>query len=238
MKPKEPIDLTGHRVVSREEWIMERTAFLKREKEFTRERDELSRQRRELPWVKVEKPYSFDGPNGKETLADLFAGKSQLVVYHFMFNPAWADGCKACSFWADNFNGIPVHLKARDITMVAISRAPLEKLEGFKKRMGWSFKWLSSGNTDFNYDYRVSFTPEDVANGTMNYNYATGKFGGQDREGISVFYKDPKGDIYHTYSCYARGLDLMNTAYNYMDLAPKGRNEYGPWLELHDKYED
>jgi predicted dithiol-disulfide oxidoreductase (DUF899 family) len=155
-----------------------------------------------------------------------------------MFNPTWADGCKACSFWADNFNGIPVHLKARDITMVAISRAPLEKLEGFKKRMGWSFKWLSSGNTDFNYDYRVSFTPEDVANGTMNYNYATGKFGGQDREGISVFYKDPKGDIYHTYSCYARGLDLMNTAYNYMDLAPKGRNEYEGWLQLHDKYND
>ena len=232
-----------HKVVSREEWLAVRTAFLTKEKEFTRLRDELSRERRALPWVRVEKTYTFDGPRGRETLADLLDGRSQLVVYHFMFSPEWDEGCKHCSFWADNFNGIDVHLKNRDVSFVAISRAPLAKIEAFRKRMGWTFKWLSSSGTDFNYDFHASFTPEALRSGSAVYNYAKLEMDISDREGISVFYKDEGGAVFHTYSCYARGIDLVNGAYNFLDLVPKGRDEEGHefaqfWVQDHDAYED
>ncbi len=184
----------------------------------------LSRKRRELPWEKVEKEYVFDGPKGKETLADLFAGKSQLIVYHFMFGADWKEGCPACSFWADNFNDIIVHLNHRDTTMVAISRAPLPKLEAFKKRMGWSFKWLSSDDNGFNRDLGVAFTPEEVASEKALYNYTVQNPLATERED----------------SAYARGIDLVNTAYNYLDLVPKGRDENSPldWIRHHDKYKN
>jgi predicted dithiol-disulfide oxidoreductase (DUF899 family) len=234
--------LKNHPVVSREEWLSARMAFLTKEKEFTRLRDELSRQRRELPWVKVDKSYVFDGLRGQETLAELFENRSQLVVYHFMFSPEWDEGCLHCSFWADNFNGLGVHLNHRDVTFVAISRAPLAKIEAFKTRMGWSFKWVSSGRTDFNYDYHVSFTPEEVQSRSAFYNYSTMDPDGEDREGVSVFYKDASGVVYHTYSAYARGIDMLNTAYHYLDLVPKGRDEDGlegpqEWVRHHDRYE-
>jgi predicted dithiol-disulfide oxidoreductase (DUF899 family) len=233
--------IQDHPVVSREEWLSARTAFLAKEKEFTRLREELSRERRALPWVKVDKPYVFDGPSGKETLADLFEGRSQLVVYHFMFSPEWDEGCSSCSFWADNFNGIGVHLNHRDVTLVAISRAPLAKIEPFKKRMGWSFKWVSSFQNDFNYDYQASFTPEEVQSGRAFYNYALTDPGETDREGISVFTKDENGAVFHTYSCYARGIDAVNGAYQFLDLVPKGRDEderTQVWVRHHDRYED
>jgi predicted dithiol-disulfide oxidoreductase (DUF899 family) len=228
-----------HRVVSHDEWIAARTEFLAEEKEFTRLRDALSRKRRELPWEKVEKTYIFEGPNGKETLADLFEGRSQLIVYHFMFLPEWDAGCPHCSFWADNFNDIIIHLNHRDVTMVAISRAAYETLDAYRRRMGWSFKWLSAADTDFNYDLGVSFTDEDLANGKAAYNYGTMDPGMSDREGTSVFLKDESGDIFHTYSAYARGIDMTNTAYHYLDLVPKGRdegtrNQY--WVRRHDEY--
>lgn len=233
--------MQGHKVVSGDEWIAARKELLAREKEFTRLRDELSRQRRELPWVKVEKNYVFDGPNGKETLADLFAGRSQLVVYHFMFDPSWKAGCKSCSFWADNFNGIIVHLNQRDVSMVAISSAPRAQLEAFQKRMGWTFKWLSAGGSGFNHDFGVTFTPEEVKSGAPLYNFGTRKFGGPEAPGITVFYKNEKGETYRTYSTYARGLDMMNTAYHYLDLVPKGRDEEKlsyrmEWVRLRDEY--
>jgi predicted dithiol-disulfide oxidoreductase (DUF899 family) len=233
--------IQDHAVVSHEEWLSARIALLAKEKEFTRLRDDLSRQRRELPWEKVEKQYVFDGSKGKETLADLFENRSQLVVYHFMFPPEWDAGCPHCSFWADNFNPIIIHLNQRDVSMVAISRAPLAKLGAFKKRMGWSFKWLSSGENSFNYDYNVSFTPEEVKRGTDFYNYRSGGAGYEDREGTSVFYKDNNGKIFHTYSAHARGIDILNTAYNYLDLVPKGRDEdrlefTQAWVRHHDKY--
>jgi len=234
-----PNTVKDHPVVSHQEWLSARTALLAKEKEFTRLRDELSRERRDLPWERVEKEYRFEGPNGTETLADLFAGKSQLVVYHFMFAPDWEAGCPACSFWADNFNGIDVHLKHRDTTFLAISRAPLAKLEAYKKRMGWSFKWVSSSNTDFNFDYHVSFQPEEVARKQGFYNFGVMDPLSSEREGISAFYKNATGTVYHTYSTYARGLDLMNGAYNYLDLTPKGRDEAGRgmfWLRRHDEY--
>ena len=243
-----PIDLRSgpvqRPVVSREEWLAARKALLEKEKTFTRLRDDLSRQRREMPWVKVEKPYVFEGPNGRETLADLFENRSQLVVYHFMFNPEWDQGCPHCSFWADNFNPNAVHLKHRDVTLVAVSRAPLAKIEPFRKRMGWSFKWVSSFGNDFNYDYQVSFRPGDLQTGPVVYNYAktTMPPNMEDREGVSVFYKDGGGAVFHTYSTYARGLDMLNTAYNYLDLVPKGRDEGNleftqAWVRHHDRYE-
>jgi predicted dithiol-disulfide oxidoreductase (DUF899 family) len=232
-----------HPVVSPDEWLSARTALLAKEKEFTRLRDELSRQRRDLPWEKVGKSYVFEGPGGKQTLAELFEEKSQLVVYHFMFSPAWDEGCPHCSFWADNFNGIPIHLNHRDVTFVAISRAPLSKIVPFKRRMGWSFKWVSSGGSDFNYDYEASFTPYQVSSGAPVYNFATSSPGTTDREGVSVFYKNESGTVFHTYSSYARGIDLLNTAYNYLDLVPKGRDEDGlsstqAWVRYHDRYGD
>jgi predicted dithiol-disulfide oxidoreductase (DUF899 family) len=239
-----------HRTVSRAEWTEARKDLLAKEKEFTRLRDQLSRERRELPWVRVDRNYVFEGENGKKTLSDLFAGKSQLIIYHFMFDPSWEEGCKGCSFWADNFNGVPVHLRARDVTLMAVSRAPFAKLAAFKQRMGWNFEWVSSYGDDFNHDYQVSFTPEELEGGEIIYNYAPVKTGGKDRSGammterpgISVFHKDPGGTIYHTYSCYARGLDMMNVAYHYLDLTPKGRDEAGlsypmAWTRYHDAYE-
>lgn len=234
--------MSAHRVVSHDKWVEARRKFLALEKAFTRERDALSRKRRELPWEKVEKEYVFDGPKGKESLADLFAGKSQLIVYHFMFGADWKEGCPACSFWADNFNPNIVHLQHRDTTMVAISRAALPKLEAFKKRMGWSFKWLSSGANDFNRDYGVAFTPQEVESKKAEYNYAMQDPLETEREGASVFFKDPDGNVFHTYSAYARGIDLVNTAYNYLDLVPKGRDEdengLPGWIRHRDKYKD
>jgi predicted dithiol-disulfide oxidoreductase (DUF899 family) len=233
--------MARHKVVSRKQWLAARKALLAKEKKFTKLRDQLSHQRRQLPWVKVDKNYVFDGPNGRETLSDLFEGKSQLIVYHFMFGPDWDAGCKHCSFWADLFNPIIVHLNHRDVTMVAISRASYEKLKAYKKRMGWNFKWVSSGNTDFNFDYHASFTPEEEAKKKAFFNYKMQDPGSSDREGASVFYKDPKGNVFHTYSTYARGIDMVNTAYHYLDLVPKGRDEgdQGPsWLRRHDEYGD
>ena len=193
--------------------------------------------------MRVDKPYVFEGPNGKETLPQLFEGRSQLIVYHFMFDPSWEAGCKSCSFWADNFNGIIVHLKHRDVTMVAISRAPLDKLTAYQKRMGWSFKWLSSFGNDFNRDYHVSHTPEELAQGEVEYNYTRQKPYASEAPGISVFWNDGRGAVFHTYSCYARGLDMLNGAYQLLDLVPKGRDEanlpsHSSWLRRHDEYAD
>jgi len=232
-----------HRIVSHDEWIEERKKFLAAEKSFTEARDRLSRMRRELPWESVDKNYLFDGPGGKETLAQLFAGRSQLIVYHFMFDPDWDAGCKSCSFWADNFNGIDVHLAHRDASFVAVSRAPSAKLEAYRKRMGWDFKWFSSYETDFNHDYYVTFTPDEVESGTAFYNYALRKPLLSEMVGISVFYKDASGSIFHTYSCYSRGVDMLNGAYHYLDLAPKGRDQSDlsftqAWVRRHDEYEN
>jgi predicted dithiol-disulfide oxidoreductase (DUF899 family) len=230
--------MKDHAVVSHEQWLAARTAFLAKEKEFTRLRDELSRQRRELPWEAVQKEYVFEGPDGKETLGELFDGRSQLIVYHFMFDPGWEAGCAHCSFWADNFNPVIVHLNQRDTSMIAVSRAPYRKLAAYEKRMGWNFKWVSSHSNDFNFDYYVSFKPEELAKKEAFYNYVR-QNPGAEREGTSVFYKDAAGRIFHTYSTYARGLDLQNTAYNYLDLTPKGRDEGGRsqfWVRRHDEY--
>jgi predicted dithiol-disulfide oxidoreductase (DUF899 family) len=230
-----------HEVVSREKWIAAREQLLAKEKEFTRLRDQLSERRRALPWERVEKDYVFEGPKGKETLAQVFDGRSQLVVYHFMFAPEAEVPCKSCSFWADNFNGIIAHLNQRDVTFVAISRAPLPKLQAFAKRLGWSFKWLSSGGNDFNYDYNVSFRPGDAGKGGASYNYKPTETTMADLPGISVFSRDAEGQVFHTYSCYARGLDMMNTAYHYLDLVPKGRDEAElphtmSWVKFRDLY--
>lgn len=230
-----------HKIVSQQEWIEARKALLAREKEFTRARDCLSEERRALPWVKVEKPYLFDSAEGSKTLADLFRGRPQLVVQHFMFAPEWNEGCKSCSFWADGYERMIPHLAARDTTFVAISRAPLAKLEAFKKRMGWTFDWVSSAPSDFNFDYAVSFTSDQVKSGAKVYNFGTACFGASEAPGVSVFYRDQAGDIFHTYSCFARGLDMMNAAYHYLDLTPLGRHEEGlpypmDWVRLRDQY--
>ena len=229
-----------HQIVSRDEWLAARKALLAKEKAFTKERDALSQERRRLPWVKVDKKYVFDAPADKETLADLFAGRNQLLVYHFMFGPGWKEGCPSCSFWADNYNGAVVHLSHRDVSLVAISRAPLEKLESYRKRMGWNFKWVSSYGNDFNRDYHVSFMPEEQK--TAIYNYKADGFGSSEAPGVSVFIKAADGQIFHTYSCYARGLDMLNGAYHLLDLVPKGRDEQGlsypmAWVRRHDQYE-
>jgi predicted dithiol-disulfide oxidoreductase (DUF899 family) len=232
--------IASHPVVSHEEWLSARTSFLAKEKEFTKLRDELTRQRRELPWERVDKTYVFDGEGGKVNLSELFGDQSQLVVYHFMFHPAGNEGCKHCSFWADNFDGIPVHLKHRDVAFAAISRAPLEKIQAFRKRMGWSFLWLSSFSNEFNYDFGVAFRPEETQSGSVFYNYARVAMDMPDREGISVFRKDEKGAVFHTYSCYARGIDMVNGAYHFLDMVPKGRDEGGNpqfWVRHHDRYD-
>jgi predicted dithiol-disulfide oxidoreductase (DUF899 family) len=241
MKPKTETKQIDHpRIVSEAEWLVARKDLLTREKEFTRLCDALSQHRRELPWVKINKEYVFDGPKGKETLADLFDGCSQLIVYHFMFGPDWEEGCKSCSYVADHFNGANWHLPQRDVTLVAISRAPLSKLEAYKKRMGWRFKWLSSHGNDFNFDYHVSFTKEDAEKNKVYYNYRTGEFISDELPGLSVFYKNEDGDIFHTYSTYARGLDILMGTYNFLDLVPKGRDENPDspmdWVRRHDQY--
>jgi len=236
--------VVNHTVVPKEAWIEARKKLLAKEKEFTRLRDQLSQERRALPWERVEKPYIFDGPTGKATFSQLFAGSSQLVVYHLMFAPNDEAACKSCSWWADNFERNAIHLKHRDVTIVAVSRAPLDKLEAFKKRMGWTFPWFSSGNTDFNYDYQASARPEELVAGKVYYNYTLCEWpGGSEMPGISVFYKDTAGNIFHTYSCYQRGLDMLNAGYHYLDLVPKGRDEtdlpYGmAWLRHRDAYEE
>ena len=231
-----------HKVVSREEWLEARIAHLTAEKEFTRRRDELSRQRRELPWERVGKNYVFEGPNGPEKLADLFAGRSQLIVYHFMLGPDWEEGCKSCSFLSDHFDGAQIHLAHRDVSFAVISRAPMSRIQEFQKRMGWRFHWVSSFGTDFNRDHGVYFSKEELA-GEVNYNYRKGKFGVEEAPGLSVFYKDDAGAIFHTYSAYARGLDAFVGTYQFLDVVPKGRDEDGlafsmSWVRHHDKYGD
>ena len=231
--------LEQHKVVAHDAWLEARKQFLAREKDFTRLRDQLSQARRDLPWERVDKRYVFEGPNGQETLPDLFDGRSQLIVYHFMFDPDWEEGCPHCSRWADNFNGIIVHLNQRDVTMVAVSRAAYPKLAAYKKRMGWSFKWVSSSGTDFNFDYHVSFRPDELARKSAVYNFTVQDPGVSEREGVSVFYKDPRGSVFHTYSAYARGIDMLNVDYHYLDLVPKGRDEGGEgpfWVRRHDEY--
>jgi len=224
-------------IVSRDEWLTARKSLLAEEKAFTRARDALSAKRRDLPWVKINTPYTFNTSQGKESLSDLFAGRSQLIIYHFMLGPNWEQGCKSCSFWADNFNDIIVHLSHRDVSMIAVSSAPLAKIEAFRKRMGWNFNWVSSDGTTFNQDFGVSPKPGE---GVL-YNYGTAKIDMDELPGISVFARDEKGSVYHTYSCYARGLDMLNGAYHYLDLVPKGRDEEGlpgtmSWLKHHDRY--
>ena len=230
---------TNHKVVSNAEWIKARKKLLAAEKEFTRLRDQLSQQRRDLPWEAVKKEYVFEGPNGNQTLSELFDGRSQLIVYHFMFDPSWEAGCPHCSRWADSFNGIGVHLNQRDVTMIAVSRAPYSKLSAYEKRMGWNFKWVSSGATDFNRDYHVSFTAEELAKKKAFYNFTLQDPSVPEREGVSVFYKNPTGRVFHTYSTYARGIDMLNVDYHYLDLVPKGRDETGRgpfWVRRHDEY--
>ena len=235
------INLDNHKIVSKNEWIAARKVLLKKEKEFTALRDQLSQKRRDLPWVAVDKEYVFDGPNGKETLRELFDGRSQLIVYHFMYDPNWDVGCPSCSFWSDNFNEIVVHLNQRDVTMIAISRAPYNKIDAYKKRLGWDFKWVSSYDTDFNFDYNVSFTKEELEKKEAFYNFTIQDPYVSEQPGVSIFYKDPSDKIFHTYSAYARGIDILNTAYNYLDLVPKGRDETGydfpmTWVRRHDEY--
>jgi len=231
-----------NRIVTRAEWVDAHKQHLVKEKELTRRRDEVSAARRELPWVKVDKSYVFEGPNGKETLADLFGGRSQLIVKHFMFGPGWKEGCVGCSFHSDHIDGTLPHLAQRDVTLLAVSRAPFAEIEAFKRRMGWRFKWVSSYGSDFNYDFHVSFTQDDLAKGEVYYNYELRKLQSEEMSGISVFYKDPAGDIFHTYSSYARGGEMFLGTYNYLDLTPKGRNETGPnhnladWVRHHDRY--
>jgi predicted dithiol-disulfide oxidoreductase (DUF899 family) len=231
-----------NRIVSRAEWLDAHKQHLIKEKELTRRRDQLSAERRELPWVKVDKSYVFEGPDGKETLADLFGGRSQLVVKHFMLGPGWTEGCVGCSFHSDHIDGALPHLVQRDVILLAVSRAPFSEIEAFKKRMGWRFKWVSSYGSDFNYDFHVSFTQDDLAKGEVYYNYDLRKLQSEEMSGMSVFYKDAGGGIFHTFSSYARGGDILLGTYNYLDLTPKGRDETGPnynltdWVRHHDRY--
>ena len=231
--------MTEHAVVPHDEWVEARKAFLAREKEFTRQREALAAERRALPWEAVTKEYAFEGPAGKRSLPDLFAGLGQLIVYHFMFPPKLDEGCPHCSFWADTFNGAPVHLRARDTSFAAVSRAPQAKLAAYEQRMGWSFPWYSSGDTDFNYDFGASFTAEEVASGAPVFNYGSAP-GFEDREGLSVFARDERGHVFHTYSTYARGIDAINATYQLLDLVPKGRDEPAGdpqfWVRRHDEY--
>lgn len=233
--------IRNHQVVSEAEWLKARTALLAEEKALTRKHDELARKRRELPWVKIEKNYVFDGPNGKVGLADLFGGKTQLIVYHFMFAPEWEEGCPSCSFNMDHVDGSLIHLAQRDVALAAISRAPIAKISSFKKRMGWRFNWVSSYGNDFNRDYHVSFTKDELAKDNI-YNFGTSGFPSEEGPGISVFYKHGR-DIFHTYSTFARGGETVLNTYNYLDLVPKGRDEDGlyfpmAWVRHHDRYED
>jgi predicted dithiol-disulfide oxidoreductase (DUF899 family) len=232
-----------HNVVSQSEWLKARKDLLAKEKEFTKTRDALSAARRNLPWTLIEKNYVFDGPNGKETLSDLFGGKSQLMIYHFMLGPGWVQGCPSCSFLADHFDGAAIHLAQRDVSLVVVSRAPLAEIEAYKKRMGWKFSWVSSFGNDFNRDFHVSFTPEEKARGKVEYNYEPTEFPSEEAPGLSAFIKGEGGNVLHTYSSYARGLDMLVGTYNFLDMAPKGRDEDAlpwtmAWVRRHDEYED
>ena len=232
---------TPHPVVSHEEWLEARRVLLEKEKAFTRQGEAMSRLQRNLPWERVAKEYFFDGPAGRETLGDLFAGRSQLIVYHFMFHPDDIAGCPHCSLRADGFVGLGVHLNHRDVTMVVVSRAPSRKLEEYQKRMGWAFKCVSSAGSDFNFDYQASFTPEEVSARRALYNFTIRDPKAREREGHSVFYKDQAGALFHTYSCYDRGNDKLNLHYHYLDLVPKGRDEGGRgpyWVRRHDEYDE
>lgn len=239
--PKDKAELENHPVVSPVEWLAARRELLNEEKELTRRLDQLSERRRALPWVKVEKEYSFDTPDGKKSLGDLFNGRSQLIVYHFMFAPGWEEGCSGCSFLSDHFDGVNHHLPHHDVTLLAVSRAPLAELLPFKKRMGWTFSWVSSNGSDFNYDFHASSTPDALASGKILYNFEEidSAESGEEHHGISVFYRKPTGEIFHTYSCYSRGVDILCDTHNFLDLTPKGRNEKEPmdWVRLHDQYE-
>jgi predicted dithiol-disulfide oxidoreductase (DUF899 family) len=233
---------TSHKTVSTDEWVKTRMALVDEEKELTRRRDELSRRRRELPWVRVEKEYIFEGPNGPETLADLFAGRSQLIVYHFMMGPNWEEGCRSCSFLADHFDATRIHLAHRDVTLGVVSQAPMPRIQAFQDRMGWQFHWVSAFGNDFQHDYGVHFTKEELA-GEVEYNYSKTRMGLEELPGLSVFYKDEAGEIFHTYSAYARGLDSLSGTYQFLDLVPKGRDEDGlafplAWVRHHDRYGD
>ncbi|MBM3649091.1 MAG: DUF899 domain-containing protein [Alphaproteobacteria bacterium] len=233
--------MTEPRIVSRQEWLVARRAFLAKEKAFTHAREDLARERRALPWVKVDKPYSFQAPEGRVSLADLFGGRGQLIVYHFMLGPDWKEGCPSCSFWADNYNGIDVHLAHRDTALIAVSRGPLDKIEAYKKRMGWTFRWVSSADSDFNFDFGVSFDPAKKVEGELNYNHGTATFGGEEAPGLSVFRRGDGGAVYHTYSTYGRGLDAVNGTYQMLDLTAKGRDEDGlpwpmAWVRRRDQY--
>jgi predicted dithiol-disulfide oxidoreductase (DUF899 family) len=232
------------RIVSHTEWLDARQKHLAREKEFTHQRDALNAERLQLPWVKVEKSYVFDGPDGRQTLAELFDGRSQLIVYHFMFGPGWEEGCPSCSFMMDHVDGAMPHLNARDVTLLAVSRAPLPEIEAFRRRMGWKFKWVSASESDFNYDFHVSFTRDDMDAGHVTYNFQTfppGPLPVEELPGVSVFARDDAGEVFHTYSAYARGCEPFIGAYQWLDIAPKGRNEEGlvhsmAWVRLHDDY--
>jgi len=236
------LNTENHSVVFRDEWVSERQTLLKHEKELTRLRDQVARERRALPWVRIDKTYVFDAPGGRRTLADLFDGRRQLLVQHFMLAPGREQGCKSCSFMADHSDGMNVHLAHRDVTFVAISRAPLTEIDRFRRRMGWQFTWVSSHGTDFNRDFGVTFTPEEVAKGKLYYNYGDWPLASEEWPGISVFYKDDTGDVFHTYSTYGRGVEVMMGTYNMLDLTPKGRDEDNldftmGWVRHHDRYE-
>ena len=230
------------RVVSREEWLEARVALLEKEKAFNRQRDALTRERQALPWVRIDRNYVFEGQDGKESLTDLFGACSQLIVYHFMYHPSWGDEpCRSCSFWADNFNGVGVHLNARDVNLVAISKATLAQIEAYRQRMGWSFKWVSSHDNEFNADFQVGFSDDDRARNEITYNYARRPFGREELPGLSVFARNEANEVFHTYSTYARGLDMLNGAYHFLDVAPKGRDEDAlewkqAWVRRHDEY--
>jgi len=227
-----------HKIVSQSEWTAQRKAFLAREKEFTRARDRLSAERRALPWVKVEKPYVFETPAGKKTLAELFDGKSQLIVYHFMLGPGWVEGCPSCSYLADHFDGAIIHLSQRDAAFVVVSRAPLAEIEAYKKRMGWQFRWVSSFGSDFNFDYQVAFRDDEIG-AEATYNYERQEIDSDEMPGASVFYKDESGRVFHTYSSYARGNEEVVGAFIYLDMTPKGRNEKEimDWVKRNDEYD-
>ena len=232
----------GHPVVSREAWLAERKALLAREKELTRLRDQVARERQALPWVRVEKDYVFDAPGGRRRLAELFDGRRQLLVQHFMLAPGWQQGCRSCSFMADHSDGMAVHLEHRDVTPIAVSRAPLAEIERFRRRMGWRFRWVSSYGSDFNYDFGVSFTPEELAGGEIHYNYGRWPHAQEEWPGISVFCRDETGAVFHSYSTYGRGVEVMMGTYPMLDLVPKGRDERDvenkmEWVRHHDRYE-
>ena len=235
------IPLTAARVATRDVWLAERLALLAREKELTRAQDELARQRRQLPWVRVDKRYVFDTPDGPRALGELFDGRRQLLVQHFMLAPDWEEGCKSCSFMADHHDGMRAHLAQRDVTLLVVSRAPLARIEAFRRRMGWQFRWVSSHGSDFNHDYGVSFTPEQRARGTVPYNYREQAFPQEEAPGISVFVRDAAGTVFHTYSRYGRGVEAMMGTYALLDLVPRGRDEDGlsygmEWVHHHDRY--